>query len=350
MPRKYTKGLGQITQNTPTMTDGITVVTIPSGSTKNSLLGDVGSVAAVPTTVDPMTIVDSAASAPSYHSTLFADFDLVATPTYNFYTPDETAPSSFPDEKVPLTAVPRYVTLTWDGAPLGQWFYPQISNKGFHPPIIFPKPPVMPVSSAKSSVANGYLNPGTIRATIVPPLTGALLTDANDDVFLSDPSVGSFTLRAIPSGSSMLIRASFVDPSIVGGALSEQRISVLKQPEHLLSTAALAKLGGPLEVVSQFNQDVPRRHPIPTFPASPDQTPTRYTGYVIERYDQGSDGVMRLGRTIDIDDISVGSFIDRQVAYGKRYSYRMRSILQWIRPSSIGFDGPSPIDLPPSTG
>jgi hypothetical protein len=109
---------------------------------------------------------------------------------------------------------------------------------------------------------------------------------------------------------------------------------------------SLAKIIAPLEVISEFNQDVKIQNPPPDFTATPDVPSVMYIGYIIERYDMAVDGSMNLGRTIIIDDPSLDEFFDRQVAYGGTYSYRIRSIVQWTRTNDVDFTGVSTIDRP----
>lgn len=306
--------------------------------------------------IDLTTVISSAQSITAYHSTLFREFHLRAESTYNFYVDGEdVAPTS--DTPGALTTLPRYVTLRWNTAP------PTVSNaestKGVRPYI---NPDVKPIRTAtsleiaKHALANGYISPGVVSSLIVdPPAPVSTQTSIDEDSFLLDQSAGGQSaadhvgVKTSPYAIKRLANAepatvvNFIDPS-VAGVFDTNRIQISTDALHLTVAASLAKVIGSLEVISEFNQDVPIQNPPPDFTGRSDSPTVVYVGYVIERYDVGPEGSMVLTRTIMIDDPAMDEFIDRQVAYGGKYVYRIRSIVQWTRTSDIDFNGISTID------
>ncbi len=306
-----------------------------------------------PNTVHPSTMI-STPSAAAFHSTIFDDFDLVVSGTYNFYTPDESNPAT-PDDAAKLIDLPRYVELSWRSAPNST--FPTRSQKrsrGLDLRGIRPIQAPVAFETAQSSLSNGYVAPGAISALIVPPINPPSPTISNsDDAALVDPAtVGTTVIGKLAPISfariSPQIRVNFVDPSIAG-AVDPTRVSVTTDHVHAAQLGAISKLVGSLEIISEFNQDSPTAPP-PTFPTD-SQTPSgRYIGYVIERHDLGTDGSMLLSKTFHIDDPAVTDLVDRDVKYLGSYVYRIRSIFQWSHPPHIGFDGPSTVDVPPGSG
>ncbi len=308
--------------------------------------------------IDPTKVVVSQNSTTVFHSTLFEDFGLRAVSTYNFYTADEQQTFST-DPSASLGSIPRYVTLTWNPTPkirvLAQ------SNKGVKPPDARTDRPQTAVAMnvAKTSVVNGYISPGVVNALLVPPIVPTAQPKFDEDLFLSSPSsagmqaldvvddpTSGFHVTAI-LGDSERVRVGFVDPSIAG-SVDENRVAGATEHVHLASLGAISKYIGALEVVSEFNQDVPVRNTPPRFTVSLDTPGLIYTGYVIERYTLDDNGGMRLTRTFDIDDPKLTRLIDREVVFGGRYAYRMKSIVQWSRPENYDFFGKSNVDVPPA--
>lgn len=357
MPRKFQIGLGDVNL-LATSTQGGTGVSIFSGSRVdeviNSVLGTL--VVAGPAQIDPTKVVVSQDSAVSYHSTLFEDFNLRAAGVYNFYTADEqTAP--VPNSSASLGSIPRYVQLAWDPTPVKRVLL--LSRKGMRPldPRATSINPAMGVSDAKKSVANGFVSPGVVSALLVAPIVVQPKPEFHEDLFLSSPqAAGLMAADHIDSGSvyhapvlptsTTRLRVNFIDPSIAG-ALDPNRISVASDQTHLASLGALAKLAGALEVISEFNQDVPTRNPPPKFPANPDTPALMYIGYVIERYTLDPSGAMTLTKTIDIDDPNQTKYVDRDVVYGGRYTYRIKSVAQWTHDQNVEFTGESTLDKLP---
>ena len=302
-------------------------------------------------------VISSMSSSVAFHTTLFEDLGLQAEATYNFYSPNEST-SFVSDPSASLGSIPRYVSLNWNPASAPRDF--SLSRKGLRPfdPRTPTTPPALGVALARVSVANGYISPGAIQALLVPPLSPVDMPEFNEDVFLSSPmSVGlrasdsiwvqsDFHTRSIPPSSDR-IRVNFIDPSIAG-ALDRNRIAVSSDHIHLASLGAFAKLASGLEVVSEFNQDVPLQNSIPEFPTPTGGPDLMYTGYVIERYTMDPSGSMSLTRTIPIDDPGQSSFIDREVVYGGRYSYRIRSFVQWSHGPNVGFFGSSSLNRSPA--
>lgn len=307
--------------------------------------------------IAPASAVASSRSTPAYHATLFKTFDLSAVPTYNFYTETENAaPTSDPSGS--LWSLPRYVTLRWRIAPTVPTR--TVSQKGVRPFVtsdVVKPPRAATFDVAKTALANGYISPGVVQAVISdpPPPVTTKPTAIDEDSFLlaasakgqsatdhvGDPkspySIGQLSFAPLTTV------VNFVDPSIAG-TFDENRLKVATDPLHLTVAGSLAKIIGALEVVSEFNQDVPVQNPPPDFTAHPNTPTVMYIGYVIERYDMLVDGTMVLGRTILIDDPNVDEFVDQQVAYAGRYAYRIRSIVQWTHRSDVDFAGTSTID------
>ncbi len=340
---------------------GMTVGSVgPVGSVIDSFQGTLGDYSAQTPfgfVLNETTTITSQDSVTTFHSTLFEDFRLSAVSTYNFYTSNEQVTTEF-DEESPLYRLPRYVTLTWSPAPIIRVML--AANKAFRPPD--PRTPgvepVLDIGTARTSTANGYVSPGIISALLVPPVEMQPKPSFDEDLFLSSETSAGM-LAAVEFDSTdryntstvgrtdERIRVNFVDPSIAG-ALDPNRIDVAVDQTHLSSLGALTKLAAGLEVLSEFNQDVPTRNPVPTFPAPADSPTLTYIGYVIERYTLGPDGSTVLSRTINIDDPTTVRFVDRQVRFGERYSYRIKSIVQWTTSSTTGFFGGSKLDRNPA--
>lgn len=297
---------------------------------------------------------ESLPSRTAFHSTLFRAFRLAADPVYNFFTPDETK-TFVSDSSASLDSLPRYIVLSWRPAPIRDSF--TVSQKGLKPHLnpAPPRPGVLTLSVADKSAANGYINPGVINALIsaspaVPPPPVV-----DEDTFLFDPDSGG-DLAAMHAGdsSSEFAKAppslppnetvvNFIDPSIAG-ALDSNRISSVTKQVPLMVVGSLARLVAGMEVLSEFNQDAQIKNPPPTFPASVDSPVISYVGYVIERHTIGGRGRMALTRTIEIDNSLQNVFIDREVLYGQKYSYRIRALLQWVHPKTVDFEGSSAVD------
>ena len=310
-----------------------------------------------PPVVDTGRTVSSLSSSTAFHSTLFEDLDLRATSTYNFYTSDEQS-SFVADPSASLQSLPRYVSLTWNPASAPRDF--SLSRKGLRPfdPRTPTVKPALDLSTAINAVANGYVSAGTVNALVVAPIERVDSPSFHEDLFLCSPSaahveatslldsISEFHVSSIPTPSHR-VRVNFIDPSIAG-ALDPNRINSAVDHTHLASLGAFAKLASGLEVVSEFNQDVPLQNPVPVFPAPAESPTLMYVGYVMERYTLDPSGSMSLSRTVLIDDPGQSSFVDREVVYGGRYSYRIRTIVQWTHGPNVGFFGSSSLDRSPA--
>ncbi len=311
-----------------------------------------------PPTIDPPTTVTSAKSTQAYHSTLFRSFNLRAESTYNFYVDgEEVEPTS--DVSGTLASLPRYVTLRWRPAPTpASKVLPQKGVRPFITPEIVKHPTAATMDVAVTALANGYVSPGVLSALVVdPPLPVLRMpTRIDEDSFLlSKSTAGQFAADEMGDKTSLFAVTpltlapipatvvNFVDPSIAG-TFDVNRLQIATDPLHLTIAGSLAKVIGSLEVISEFNQDVPVQNPPPDFTGHPDVPTVMYVGYVIERHDMQPDGSLELGRVITIDDATQDEFIDQQVSYGGTYIYRMRSIVQWTRSSDLDFAGLSTID------
>jgi hypothetical protein len=311
-----------------------------------------------PPAIDPAVTVTSTASVRAYHSSLFRAFHLSADSTYNFYVDGEdVAPTS--DVSSSLGSLPRYVTLRWHTAPTPKSRVP--AQKGIRPfisPEVFQHPRAATMDVAVTALANGYVSPGTVSALVTDspvPVTTMPTRIDEDSFLLSNTAAGKFAAAEVGDKSSEFAlnqrslapiaatAVNFVDPSIAG-TFDPNRLQVATDTLHLTVAGSLAKIIGSLEVISEFNQDVPIQNPPPDFTGHPDVPTVMYVGYVIERHDLLPDGSMRLGRVITIDDPTQDEFIDQRVSYGGSYVYRMRSIVQWTRTSDLDFAGLSTID------
>ncbi len=310
-----------------------------------------------PPQVDVNKTVSSMFSVGAYHSTLFRAFALSAVATYNFYVEGEQSAPTI-DISGSLVDLPRYVTLRWHTAPpiparAGKKKGMRVQD--FKPPL-----PAAQMDVAVTALANGYISPGVIFALITDapaPVTKSPTKIDEDAFLLSKTSAGQEAANLIGDKSSQfaILQTSlftepvsvvnFIDPSIAG-TFEASRLNIATNPLHLTMAGSLAKILGSLEVISEFNQDVPIQNPPPDFVTTSDVPAVTYIGYMIERFDMGKDGSMNLGRTIIIDDPTMDEFIDRQVAYGGVYTYRIRSIVQWTRTDDIDFAGVSTIDRP----
>lgn len=349
MARKFTAGLGSVSTDAA-VTDGKSV-SLFSGSQIPGTESVGVLVASSDQLLDPTKIVKSAGSAIAYHSTLFEDFSLTAVGYYNFFEDDElTNPTQ--DQSAHINDIARYIELSWRGVPVRQVILP--SRKGQRPPDERQAgiKPVLSAEAANSSVANGYVSPGTVRALLVNPVIAKQISKFDEDAFLTDPTGGGrnaatyrqedtspFHFDPLPSKTER-VRANFVDPSIAG-ALAPTRIGVSSEQVHLATLGSFGKLAPGLEVLSEFNQDVPQRNPPPKFPASTDAPTLMYVGYIIERYSLGADGEMNFNKSISLDDPWQRKYIDRDVLFAERYAYRIRTIVQWTHPSDVGFGGKS---------
>lgn len=131
---------------------------------------------------------------------------------------------------------------------------------------------------------------------------------------------------------------NFVNPAITG-LVSKDKIDFLSAPEHIENMAGIAPFMANLKMLSEVDPELKRKKNIPSFPATEEESGTRYVGYVIEKYKQNDDGVFSLVDEIDIPDASTKEFIDTKVSYGSLYRYRIRAILKWTRKSNVTHEG-----------
>lgn len=283
------------------------------------------------------TTISSLPSIAVRHSTIFENFGFNATATYNFYTADEKIVREL-DPLIPLNELPRYVMLSWRRAP-------DLNNLSLGTkaaPPFKPRPALPSIATVSGLLANGFISPGAITTSVSIPLAQPIIKSFDEDAFLNDKSTAGLTAAQVKTTFKQSVVASqnvgitFVDPSIAG-ALNETRLTTIQKQSEISVSAALMKLLGSLEVISEFNQDL-EAVGAPTEPAPEDSPKLAYLGYMIERYKHENDGSMSLSATFNIDDISSIRFVDRSVAYGESYSYRIRTVLQWTRRSGIDFN------------
>ena len=305
--------------------------------------------------IDPVRVITSRRSTTAYHSTLFEDFDFRAESVYNYYTDDERT-NTVQDENIPAHQLPRYVELFWRTVPLRSVL--SLGGSKMLRPLDgrqIDNGTVAGIKDALDAAANGFIQPGAVDALIVAPTNLETTRPFSEDQFLTARAGGGLSAAnfATIDGSefhssplptdTVQSRITFIDPSIAGAA-APARVVLSEDQVHLTQIAAISKLLSGLEVLSEFNQDVPPMNPPPAFPAPADAPTLTYVGYLIERHEVRDDGSMLLNRVIEIDDPGQRRFVDREVKFGTRYVYRIRTAVQWTHPPDIGFTGPSTIN------
>lgn len=295
-----------------------------------------------------VSVVRSQDSSAAYHSTLFEDFRASAVGFYNFYESDElTNPEQDPD--VHVSKLARYVELSWRLAPQSAVTFQAVAGGTRQvDDRLHPRRGVTDVRTAKESTANGYINPGVVSGLLVPPTQNFVTASFDEDSFLMDAAAARLSATTVVRENYLRktrdvpvrTRVNFIDPSVTG-LVDKNRLAVSSEHVHLAVAVAGGKLLPGLEVLSEFTQDTGQVNPPPTFSAPMDTPTVTYIGYVVERYDLSDDGSMHLAKTIDIDDPTQRSIIDKSVLFEGRYAYRIRTIVQWARLKSIEFDGKS---------
>lgn len=345
-----------------------TIVKTVRGSTTPTVRHDVGLLAgnaSVMSTEEMSQVIESVPSIEIFESTFFDAFDLIATPTYNFSTVDERLVGGGAGD---VRTIARYVTLSWRPAPRS-FISTELQTKGtksidsIKTALVFgrlgaktEKIDAADISLARTSLANGFLLPGSVRARIEHPETTSPISTFDEELHLmsprtvgqkaSDLKANSFhtstrdlvpveTMRKGQSSQKQLFKATFVDPGMAA-TFTEPRVAAATDPMHLLSISSLAHVAASSEVISAFNQIQTHRTNAPEFPAPGDMLGVQYIGYLIERYIVSDDGT-RLDTSVEIDDIKTRSWIDRDVLFGVTYTYRIRTIVRWTRESSKGF-------------
>lgn len=156
------------------------------------------------------------------YSTIFDKFDLRAEPVYNFFVPDETMTSDQNVNGKKLDELPRYVMLKWRTAPKKVAKPIELPDKRIRRVSLPPRRNSVRsgitfstvgtrVSVAKDIVANGYIAPATIRATVEAPqnLTTkrSIVSSFDEDDFLASGNGSSNELltnvRAIESSQTV---------------------------------------------------------------------------------------------------------------------------------------------------
>lgn len=297
------------------------------------------------------------------HSTIFEAFDLKSEFVYNFFIEDETTVVS--PRVGPIDEVPRYIYLSWRPVPIVRRDVelPTVGNRNDTKPdpkvfdrsgFTFNAVAAVDMDTAQSSLANGYVSPGQVRARLEAPNRKKKTTKFDQELHLFNGSAGdagearasmstapglvpeTSTRTTVPTNKTT--RVTFVDGGIAG-AFSDDRVNTAQRPEHVAAIVSLSQVASSAEVISEFGQIDPKRIPPPEFPAPPDLRGLTYAGYVIEKYLVAADGSMVLVATISVDDLSQRDFYDRDVLYGQSYAYRIRAIVRWTRKSGTGFFG-----------
>lgn len=200
--------------------------------------------------VDPQ--VFSEESSPASYETLFHDFDVDVYPTYNFWVADEDTNDRDAAGDRKLDDIPRFNRVVWNPAPdIRQKYDPRPSSsekKSQRQPIMFgaeTKRPKAVISKGitfapehlnnfqlvKSSLANGFVSPGTVRAvvelshnatTVSDPVTS---TDPyhylDEDTFLQHPEFDGISLDEIRSNIH-----SLTNGALYAGRLASETVSV----------------------------------------------------------------------------------------------------------------------------
>lgn len=131
-------------------------------------------------------------------------------------------------------------------------------------------------------------------------------------------------------------RAAFVNTSL-GGAVSQEKVALLSEPHHIESMVAVATSLPNLEILAQTGfQDQPRQARIPSYPSPPSVPQLEYAGYILQKFKRGSNGVFQLVEEIDLPNIDYTVYYDTKVVYGETYRYRVRSVIRWTRPATVG--------------
>lgn len=206
---------------------------IEGGTLKNTIQVSSTSIKKNTNPVDlPRVVIDtgivpkvfSKDSGPASFETLFHDFDLIAFPVFNFWTPDETTndKDELGDRK--LEDVPRYVRLSWKIAPelhspgekvkpkdvsvrsnqpvfFGHSQKPEINAAGG---VTFSLPHLKPddFSLVKTFLSNGFVSPGALETIVEIPSIDPIASSGNridEDTFLTDPRFAGMSLPEINS-------------------------------------------------------------------------------------------------------------------------------------------------------
>ena len=308
MPVK--KGFGELIDLTPVKVAGNTItVTQLSDITENhdrptlpvSQAGG-GAVPVIVESIDEDNIIDSISSVETFHSTIFDSFNLRTSASYNFYETTET--TEFPDKNQTLQETSRYITISWRPTPIKEKILKTYDRDGH----------TFPVSSnditvSSNSLSNGFVSPGVLTAIVESPTKQQVKK----------------TIR-------------FIDPGIVGSITNQDRVEKAKKAEHLSSILGLASIIPGLEMVSEVNQNTRPTVKPPEFRSPSGIVGVTYTGYIIEKYDV-TDGSMKFISSFEISSPETSSLIDKEILYGHKYAYRIRSIIRWTRDSNKGFFG-----------
>lgn len=255
--------------------------------------------------MEEVETISSLGSVEVFHSTIFDSFNIAVSASYNFYEENETV--EFPNNNIPINELPRYVTISWKTTPAKQKILKNFDRDGFSFPV-----PHGDIGVSVKSLSNGFISPGVISAVV----------ESNKTT--------KNTIR-------------FVDPGIVGTLSDSKKLTKATKAEHLSSIENIASIITGLEVISEVNQNTRPTVKPPEFKSPASFLGVHYIGYVIEKYDVSS-GKMQFLKSIEIDDPEIKSFVDREILYGRTYSYRIRSIVRWTRNQNEGFFGKNVTD------
>lgn len=148
------------------------------------------------------------------------------------------------------------------------------------------------------------------------------------------------TYDRVPRTASS-VKVSFVDTGI-GRVASPERLSAATSAAHVAAIAATSQVLRNLITYSESGlQNSKRKIKVRSFDAPNGISSKEYVGYLIEKYEQVG-GVFKLKELIGIGDPYADEFYDTKVRYGGIYRYRIRSVMRWVRPKSVGAEGSDP--------
>jgi hypothetical protein len=194
-----------------------------------------------------------------------------------------------------------------------------------------------------SSFANKKLSISSVNNSSAPALTVEAQAATVKRPSVSSPTAdiyGQITYDNDASKSNS-VRVNFVDTGI-GNAVTSVRVNASSEPSHVNSMVAVGQfVGNLISYAASGLQNVVRKIIMKSFPAPANVSSKKYTGYLIEKYEQ-LNGVFQLKELIGIGDPDVNEYYDTKVRYGGLYRYRIRSVIRWVRPASLGATGVDP--------
>jgi len=189
----------------------------------------------------------------------------------------------------------------------------------------------------KSSATKTTTNGGKIKIATSNPDSPSLSITANTATNSNKNQSDQLTdlASSVNQGNSevaesMQVKVKFFNPA-VDGILRQEKINMMKTPEHVETAAAIASNISKLDILSKTSiqtKKIDRK--IPSVP-SPKFKPFAYLGYVIEKYVRLSSGIFSLVEEIDVPAVEADYYIDTKIKYGEVYRYRIKAIFMWTR-------------------